>query len=74
MKNTMMKLLILLWICLWAFPVLAEEAVSDKQLDPLTLLTQLFRWSGLVASVGIVFIAMLLLRFVDNVVNQLPRL
>ena len=71
MKNTMMKVLTLLWFGFWALPVLAEEALSDKQLDPFILLPQLFRWSGLVASVGIIFITMLLLRFVDNVVKKM---
>jgi small-conductance mechanosensitive channel len=56
---------------LLATPVLAQEESSPMELELLSMLPQLIRWDGLVASLVVIATAWLFLRFLGNLVRRL---
>ena len=59
---------------LLATPVLAQEGSSSVELEVLSMLPQLIRWEGLVASLIVIVAAWLFLRFLRNLVRRLGEI
>ncbi len=59
---------------LLATPVLAQEGSSPAELEVLSMLPHLIRWEGLVASLVVIAIAWLFLRFLRNLVRRLGEI
>jgi len=59
-------------ILMIASPVFAQEAGNEvPTVDTVAVVTQMFRWTGLVASIFVIAAAWLLLRFTSKLVEQL---
>jgi len=52
------------------FPALAQDPKPPAEMDTITIITHMIRWSGLWISAGGVFFAWLILRFVDQLVAK----
>jgi len=65
------KLVVLLVVGFNAWPVLAQDVQPSTQIETITTITNMVRWSGVVASLLVFLGAWLLLRFVDRLVVKL---
>ena len=54
-------------------PALAQEVQTAPEMDTITVLTQMVRWSGVLLSLLVIVGAWLLLRFVDTIVANLGK-
>jgi small-conductance mechanosensitive channel len=68
------KLIALLVVGFNALPVFAQEVQPSTQIEAVTTITNMVRWSGVVASLFVFLGAWLLLRFVDRFVANLGRI
>lgn len=56
-----------------AVPVLAQEAQTAPEMDTITVVAHMFRWTGVLFSLLVIVGAWLLLRFVDTIVANLGK-
>lgn len=73
-KHLWQKLVILVFAVFSALPVLAQDGQSSAEVQTISTITNMVRWSGVVASVLVIFGAWLLLRFVDKLVVNLGNI
>ena len=64
-------LLVILTLGLSLMPALAQEVQTAPEMDTITVLTHMVRWSGVLTSLLVIVGAWLLLRFVDTLVANL---
>jgi len=67
-------LIVLLFSGFNAMPVFAQDVQPSEQIEAITTITNMVRWSGIVASLFVFMGAWLLLRFVDRLVMNLGRI
>ena len=75
MKITLLQIsIVILTIGTSAIPGIAQEAKAFPEIEAVTTLAQMFRWSGVMVSIMLIFGVWLLLRFVDGLVRKLGKI
>lgn len=68
------KIIAFLIVGLGALPVMAQDAQMSPEIEAITTIANMIRWSGVVASLVVIICAWLLLRFLDTLVENLGKI
>ena len=68
------KIIALVVLGLGVLPVMAQEMNMSSEIQTITTLTHMIRWSGVLASLLVIIAAWLLLRFLDSLVENLGKI
>ena len=68
------KIIAFMVLGLGVLPVMAQDMNMSSEIETITTLTNMIRWSGVLASLVVLIAAWLLLRFLDSLVENLGKI